>query len=124
MQSLAAASAQERTRGSEAAHQTQQRIKGELKAVRRAAAAAEADVRTLGRSVHQLERQTLLFGDLQHYLKVIELEVEDICDTLQRIADAQSASRGSPPRSGGGSDRSTTAGHGRARDSGTPPRRV
>jgi hypothetical protein len=130
VQDLAVASAQERTCDSEAAYRAQQRIKSELKAVRRAAAVAEADVRTLGKSVQQLERQTLLYGDLQHYLKVIELEVEDICDTLQHIAEAQAASRSSPPWRSGGVDRgspaaASPAGHGSARDSGTThPRRV
>lgn len=77
----------------EAIFHTQQRIGAEFKAVRKAAAAVEAEVHTLGRAVHQLEKQTLLYGDLEHYLRVIEREVEDVCSTLQRIADAQVAAQ-------------------------------
>lgn len=69
----------------------QEKLGSELRAVRKAAAAADRDVSTLTKAVHELEKQTLLFGDLQHYLSVIEGEIAGVAAALGRIQAAQQA---------------------------------
>lgn len=82
-----------RTPEEEEAFRAQERIGSELRAVRRAAAAADKDVGALSKAVHALEKETLLFGDLENYLAVIEAEIEAINATLQRV---QAGSEGGP----------------------------
>lgn len=115
----------------EAIFHTQQRIGSEFNAVRKAAAAVETEVHTLGRAVHQLEKQTLLYGDLEHYLRVIEREIEDVCSALQRIAEAQAAAaqpvsaNSGGSLSGGSGSSPAPARHGsRLGSGGSTPRRV
>ena len=115
-QELAAESARQQNSGAEGVFHTQQRVAAELKGVRQAAAGAERGVAALSKAVHQLEKQTLLFGDLENYLAVIEREIGGISTTLHRIQEAQAAGRpgsssggrsghagGANPSSGGGS---------------------
>ncbi len=59
--------------------------------MRKAASAADRDVATLTKAVHDLEKHTLLFGDLQHYLSVIEGEIAGVAAALGRIQAAQQA---------------------------------
>lgn len=67
----------------------QEKLGAELRAVRKAAAAADRDVAALTKAVHDLEKQTLLFGDLQHYLSVIEGEIAGVAEALGRVQEAQ-----------------------------------
>ena len=85
-----------------AAVRTQDRISSELRAVRRAALGCDRDVAALGKAVHALEQQTLLFGDLEHYLAVIEAEIAGISATLQRIQAAEAAAAAAAQAESGG----------------------
>ncbi len=63
--------------------------------MRRAAAATDKDVAALSKAVHSLEKETLLFGDLENHLAVIEAEIEAISATLQRVqADSEAGEAG------------------------------
>lgn len=70
--------------------------------MRRAAAAADKDVAALSKAVHTLEKETLLFGDLENYLAVIEAEIEAISATLQRVQVDSEAGAGRGSSKGGG----------------------
>lgn len=70
--------------------------------MRRAAAATDKDVASLSKAVHSLEKETLLFGDLENYLTVIEAEIEAISATLQRVqADSDPGAGGAAAGRGG-----------------------
>ena len=59
--------------------------------MRLAAKAADRDVAALSKAVHRVEKETLLFGDLEHHLAVIEAELGAVSATLQAVQEAQAA---------------------------------
>lgn len=80
-----------------AAFRAQERIGGKLRATRLAAKACDRDVAALSKAVHRIEKETLLFGDLEHYLAVIESELAAISATLQSIQETQQAAPAAAP---------------------------